>query len=126
MGSFIEMNDTLQIMPKQGFPSDILNFSKHIKEPIKLNTVVGKEFTSIKPRARIYHLAPTRVFLVENVEGKWLFWGKIVILEQRIHSKQGQPENWFTSGKFKIVDLYEPQYQKEFTIRESPHDKSYF
>jgi|SRR3989338_8265380 len=125
MGSLIEFNDTLQITKKQGFPERILNLDKHKKKSIKLKDVKDKIFEfHDKPGARIYHLPPTRCFLVHNVKGKWLYWGKIVILEQTI--KQGSKGNQTTSGKYRIIKIYDPNYQKQITRNESPKGASYF
>jgi len=125
MGSFIELNDTVQITTEQGFPSDILNLEKHQKDPITLDDVKDRifEFTN-KPKARIYHPAPTRCFLVRNIDGKWLHWGKIVILEQTI--KGDSIDSQTTSGKFKITQIYDPEYQILVTKNETPEGKSYF
>jgi hypothetical protein len=125
MGSFIELNDTIQITTEQGFPVDILDLEKHQKNPITLNEIKDKifEFTN-KPKARIYHPAPTRCFLVQNIDGKWLYWGKAIILEQTI--KGETPDNQTTSGKFKIIQIYDPEYQIQITKNESPEGKSYF
>ncbi|MFA6410487.1 MAG: hypothetical protein WCW26_02850 [Candidatus Buchananbacteria bacterium] len=125
MGSFIELNDTLQITSDQGFPTEILNLEKHQKQPITLTEVKDKifEFTD-KPKARIYHPAPCRCFLVQNIDGKWLYWGKIIMLEQTI--KGNALANQTTSGKFKIIQIYDPKYQIEITKNESPDGKSYF
>lgn len=125
MGSFIELNDTLQITTEQGFPEVLLNFAKHQTDPIKLADVGDKifEFTD-KPRARIYHPAPTRCFLVQNIQGKWLYWGKILILEQTIKSDAKNTQT--TSGKYKIIEVYDPEYQMQITKHESPDGLSYF
>lgn len=132
MGSIIEINDTLQITADQGFPSTLLSLEKHLKEPITLSEVKGKVFSfAKKDRARIYQGDPVRVYLVQNIDGKWLFWGKIYIQSQTISKKLDAQGNWLadqweTSGTFIIVDLYEPLYQREFTIRESPPGMSFF
>lgn len=125
MGSFIELNDTLRITTEQGFPEDILNIRKHSNNPIKIEELKNKifEFYS-KPKARIYHPAPTRCFLVQDIGGKWLYWGKIIILEQTI--KGDSRENQTTFGKYKITEIYEPEYQKQITRHESPPGMSYF
>jgi len=125
MGSFIEINDTLQITPTQGFPVDILNLEKHEENPITFESVRGKvfEFTN-KSQARLYHTPPTRCFLVENRNGKWIMWGKIFMLEQTIHSEDA--ENKTTSGKYTIIEIYDPEYQKIATKHESPEGLSYF
>ncbi|EKD56633.1 MAG: hypothetical protein ACD_58C00131G0008 [uncultured bacterium] len=125
MGSYFELNDTLQITTKQGFPADILDIEKHQKNPISINEVKNKIFEfHNKPNARIYHMPPCRCFLAHNINGKWLYWGKIVIIEQTIHSDN--PNKLSTSGKYKITEIYDPIYQKQFTIRETSIGKSYF
>ena len=89
MGSFIELNDTLQITTEQGFPVDVLNLERHIQEPVTLEDVRGKSYSFIgKPRARIFQLDPVRVYYVHNIEGKWLFWGRIFIQSQTIQKNR--------------------------------------
>lgn len=124
MGSFIEINDTLQITKEQGFPNDILNLEKHKKKPVTLDQVKDKifEFRN-KSCARIYHPG-IRCFLVENINGKWLYWGKCLVVEQTI--KTISKENITTSGKFKIIEVYNPEYQKAITQHECPEGLSYF
>lgn len=125
MGSYIEFNDTLQITYAQGFPTKLLNLSKHKKNPIKLKDVQGKIFAfHDKLGARIYHLPPTRCFLVQNIGGKWLYWGKIIMLEQTI--REDGKGKCGTSGKYKIIQVYNPDYQKQMTLNESPKGASYF
>jgi len=132
MGSNLELNDTLLITREQGFPSDILKREDHVRNAVRLEDVANKTFKfHDKDGARIFHLDPVRVYLVENVAGKWIFWGKAFVLSQTIEKKlekdgwwkQG---NWVTSGTFKIVDLFEPDYQETFSRRECPPGKSYF
>jgi hypothetical protein len=125
MGSFVELNDTLQITTEQGFPAEILNLEKHQANPIKLEEVKDKIFEfKNKPNARIYQAPPTRCFLVHNIDGRWLYWGHIMILEQTISSETKEPQT--TSGKFKIIKIYDPEYQKVMTKNESPVGQSYF
>ena len=123
MGSFLEINDTLHITTDQGFPDTVLDVKKHRKSPIPLDDVKGKifEFRG-KPNARHYHTPPTRCFLVHNIKGKWLYWGKIIILEQAIKGEKALR----TSGKYKIIEIYDPQYQEQITRHESPKGLSYF
>ena len=120
MGSYIELNDTLQITTEQGFPVDILNLEKHKHNPITLEDVKDKifEFHS-KENSRVYHVAPNRNFLVHHIDGKWIYWGHILIVEQTI--KDGK-----TSGKFKILKIYDSEYQKQITMNESPEGACYF
>ena len=120
MGSFIEINDTLQITTLQGFPKEI-RLEKHIKIPFTAKHFAKKVFSFVKPGKRLYHSAPTRCFLVHNINDKWLYWGHILILKQSINSK-----NNTTSGEYRIIKIYNPQYQKIMTKNESSHGKSYF
>ena len=125
MGGYIEINDTLQITTEQGFPAEVLDLEKHRVNPIRLEDVEGKIFEfKNKPNARIFHPAPCRCFLVHNIDGKWLYWGKILVVEQTVNSED--IENKYTSGKYKIIDIYDPQYQEEMTKHESPEGESYF
>ena len=55
----------------------------------------------------MYHCAPQRCFLVENKEGKWIYWGHCQIIELNYNSKLNE-----TSGKFVITKIYDPEYQK--------------
>jgi hypothetical protein len=125
MGSYVELNDTLQITTEQGFPEVVLNLEKHRKTPIKTEDVAGQIFEfHNKPSARIFHLPPTRCFLVHNIGGKWLYWGKILMLEQTINS--GNKDAQTTSGKYKIIEIYDPEYQEQITRHETSEGKSYF
>ena len=108
MGSHIETNDTLQITSEQGFPSE-LNFEQHKKKPFTARDFEGKVFEfRNKEKIRIYHAPPVRVFLVHNINGKWLYWGLVHIL-QVVHD---QVKNT-TSGKFKIIYIYTPEEMKQ-------------
>lgn len=131
MGSLIELNDTLQLNMEQGFPSDILNYKKHQHQPIQMEEVQGKTFKFYnKDSARLFHLDPIRVYLAQNIDGKWLFWGKALIQSLHIEKKMTQQGSWdgewVTSGTFIIQDLYDPEYQKAFTLQEAPPGKCFF
>lgn len=131
MGSTIELNDTLLLTAEQGFPAHLLDWERHRRQPVELPHVAGMvfEFTG-KAGARLFHLAPTRVYLVQNIAKKWLFWGRALIVSQSIQQTldaDGQwTSSWTTSGSFTISDLYEPDYQARFTRRESPPGASFF
>src|SRR3972149_7448758 len=100
MGSFIELNDTLRISKEQGFP-EILDIKNDIKRPYSLSLVEGKIFTfKNKPAVRVYQMPPVRCFLVEDLDGKWIYWGLCHIVEIT-HDYI----NKTTSGKFKIIHL---------------------
>ena len=104
MGSYIEMNDTLQITKEQGFPQE-LNIENHLKNPYTAEQFADKVFEfHDKPNIRNYHMPPVRCFLVENINGKWLYWGLIHVLEVKhdyINKK--------TSGKYKIIYINKPE-----------------
>ena len=132
MGSFIEINDILQITEAQGFPSDLLNLERHLKNPIQASEFEGKIFEfKHKSGARIFHRDPIRVFLVQNIDGKWLFWGKAFIQSQTIRKKLDDQGNWIneeweTSGTYIISEIYGPDYQRLATIHESLPGLSYY
>ena len=111
MGSEIEINDTLKISKERGFPKE-LDFDN-------CNSFLGKEFEFWNEGERLYHRPPTRVFLVEEIGGKWLYWGHALVISQTI-------EKEITKGRFKIIKIYNKEYQKQITIEESPESKSYF
>ncbi|MFA7335668.1 MAG: hypothetical protein WC028_02700 [Candidatus Obscuribacterales bacterium] len=132
MGSYLEINDTLQLTIEQGFPSNLLDLTKHTQNPISIHEVENTLFEFHgKKSARIFHLDPVRVFLVQNIDDKWLFWGKVYMQSQTVSKVLDQTGQWLnnewqTSGTYKIIDLYEPEYQRAFTRREAPKGKSYF
>lgn len=132
MGSKVEINDTLQLTTEQGFPADLLDLKKHQKKPIKLSDVQGKIFEfKDKPSARIFQLDPVRVYYVHNINEKWLFWGRVFIQSLTIYKNVDAKGNWkegdwLTSGTYKIIDIYDPSYQKTFTLHEAPPDRNYF
>ena len=104
MGSFVEINDTLQITKEQGFPSE-LNLKQHLEKPFTAEQFEGKVFEfKDKPSIRNYQMPPVRNFLVENIDGKWLYWGQIHMLEIK-HDYV----NRTTSGKFKIIYINKPE-----------------
>lgn len=132
MGSSVEINDTLQITTEQGFPAELLQRDSHVQKPVTTEDLKGRVFQfQGKPNARIFQLAPVRIYLVHNINDKCLFWGKIAVIEQTILQRNvaGQPwkeGDWQTSGKFAVLEIYDPAYQEEFTRRESPAGRSYF
>ena len=111
MGSTIEINDTLKISKERGFPKDL---EKKVGAAF-----IGQTFEFWNKDERLYHRPPTRVFLVEEIDGKWLYWGNALVTEQTIRDGK-------TEGKYMITKLYTPEFQKQITIEESPPGKSYF
>ena len=108
MGSLIELNDTLQLTSEQGFPKE-LDYEKHKLKPFKTADFKNKIFQfKDKPKIRIYQSPPIRNFLVQNINGKWLYWGLVHVIETT-HNNVKQT----TSGKFKIIHIYTPEEMKQ-------------
>jgi hypothetical protein len=121
MGSFIEFNDTLQITTEQGFPKELV-LEKHLKKPFTKEDFKGKIFSfKNKPSMRLFHPAPIRVFLVHNIDGRWLYWGHCHIIEQTIHA-----DTKTTSGKFIITKVYTLEHQKAMSQYEVDTGKEFF
>lgn len=139
MGCFYELNDTLLLNAEQGFPSDVFNYERHIKNPVTLKDVEGKIFRfQGKTAARAFQLDPVRCFFFENTEnGKWLAWGHAAIQSLTIEHKQDvkvdpknpihfNPDDWVTSGTYKVIAVYDPDYQRIFTSHEAPAAWNFF
>ncbi len=126
MGSFVEINDVLQLTKEQGFAAELV-LERHQQKPFTAKDFEGQVFSfHKKPSARIYHRPPVRCFLVENIDSKWLYWGHCLVIEQTITSSPDGKEQ-FTAGKYIITKIYEPDYQKLATLNEVPTGyKSYF
>lgn len=104
----IEVNDTLQLTREQGFPLE-LDIEQHLKSPLKAEAFAERIFEfSNKPSIRIYHAPPVRTFLVENRDGKWIYWGRVFILSVTHHLESNT-----TSGTYKIVSLYSPEEMQQ-------------
>lgn len=120
MEKMIKLNDTLRITKDQWFP-DMLNLEKHLKNPYKLNDINNKEFSFDKPLPRIFCLTPTRVFLVQEINWKRIKRGHCLITEQTIYDSWNK-----TKWKFKISQIYEPEYMKLATKYDTPDGLNYF
>ncbi|MCE9541297.1 hypothetical protein K8R03_01910 [Candidatus Kaiserbacteria bacterium] len=121
MGSLIEINDTLQITKEQGFPSE-LDIESHLLNPYAAESFTGRvfEFTN-KPNIRVYQSPPVRNFLVENKNGKWIYWGLIHVVEV-VHNSDRT-----TSGKFEIIYIYTPdEMRKAHDLIDRNDDTRYF
>lgn len=119
MGSLIEINDTLKISKERGFPENLcLDF--HVSNPSSSELFLGATFDFWNNDERLYNRPPTRVQLVEETpDGKWLYWGHAMVLEQTITKGK-------TGGKYRITRIHTPEYQRIKTDEESPYGKSYF
>lgn len=122
MGSFIEINDTLRITKKQGFPGD-LDINQHLIVPYHSGEFEDKVYHfSAKPKIRVYHRPPVRNFLVEDINGKWVYWGLVYIL--RIEHDYVKEE---TSGTFKIIHINSPEEMKQvFQLVDRNPDTNFF
>jgi hypothetical protein len=138
MGSILEINDTLQLTTEQGFPADLFDLERHRKNPITIEQVKDKVFDfKRKSGPRFFHLDPVRVYWYHNIGGRWLAWGHILMQQQAIsrNSKAkphtgainiSDPDQWVTGGKYKILKIYDPAYQEQFTRNDLPAELSYF
>lgn len=122
MGSFIELNDTLRITKEQGFPAE-LDLDTHLKTPYTLDDVAGKVFTFRgKPDIRVYKLPPVRNFLVQEIDGTWVYWG-LCFVESLNHDNLKKE----TSGTFRIIRLNSPQEMKQaFSLIDTRPELNYF
>ncbi|MGB4800451.1 MAG: hypothetical protein WBP03_02955 [Candidatus Saccharimonadales bacterium] len=108
MGSLIEINDTLRITKNQGFPAE-LDIETHLQKPYTLADVEGRVFEfKAKEKIRLYQQPPVRNFLVEDLNGEWLYWGLCYVLEVHHDYVTG-----VTSGKYKIVRLNTPREMRQ-------------
>ena len=122
MGSFIEINDTLRISKEQGFP-ELLDLETHLSKPYDLSEVEEKVFKfTNKVKIRVYQAPPVRNFLVEDVGGKWVYWGLCHVLSV-VHDYEKQE----TSGSFKIIHLNTPEEMKQaFWLIDRVKSNDYF
>ncbi|MFA6553758.1 MAG: hypothetical protein WCT27_05000 [Patescibacteria group bacterium] len=122
MGSTIELNDTLQLTSDQGFPAE-LNLEKHLAQPYRADSIKDKTFQfHNKPGIRQYHLPPVRNFLVENRDGKWIYWGLVHIIETHLDYVSKT-----TSGSFKIIYINTPEEMKiAHHLIDQNNDTNYF
>ena len=105
MGHLIELNDTLKLKRGAGFPTDL--------------RVGGVYDFSIAGR-RLYNLKPTRVFLVEEIDGKWNVVGHAMILRQTIDAVTER-----TTGQFEVAKLYPPEYSQLVNAFDTPPGKGF-
>ncbi len=122
MGAYIEINDTLRLSKEQGFPVQ-LDIDTHIHNPFSLRQVEEKTFSfTEKSGIRVYKIPPVRNFLVEDIDGKWLYWGlcHIVHIEHDYVRK-------VTSGVYKIIHLNTPEEMKQaFWLIDRVAEHDYF
>ena len=121
MGGKLIMNDTLRISKAQGFP-DFLDIQAHLKQPYDISLLDGKTFTFIKPDIRAYQPHPIRVSWVEDIDGKWLYWGMISILRTTHDFEAGT-----TSGIYRVVKLFRPEEMKlYFDCKDGVESNNFF
>ena len=116
----IKLNDTLRITTEQWFPKELI-LETHLKTPYNLEVFKDKEFNFTKPLPRIFCLPPTRVFLVQEINWKWIKRWHCLITEQTIY------DNWDkTKWKFKITQIYNPEYMVQVWKFDTPKWTNYF
>lgn len=142
MGSIIDLNDTLELTDAQGFPADVFNLDRHLRDPITIDQVAHLVFEFRgKPKPRIFQLDPVRVFFYHNIPDaqgniRWLAWGEVLV--QSIHiqknpdvphqskSNESDPNQWITGGTYRMLKVYDPDYQRIATEHQTPPGFSYF
>lgn len=108
MGSLIELNDTLRITKKQGFPQELV-YEEHLQKNFRAEDFTDKIFEfKDKEKIRVYQQPPVRCFLVEDINGKWLYWGLCHVVEIK-HDYLKK----VTSGKYKIIYINTPEEMKK-------------
>lgn len=105
MGHLIELNDTLKLKRGAGFP-------EHLE--------VGGVYDFSVAGRRLYNLKPTRVFLVEEIDGQWNMVGHAMILRQTIDAVAER-----TTGQFEVSQLYPPEYVRLVNRFDTPAGKGY-
>jgi len=75
-----------------------------------------------KPGLRNFVAYPVRVFLVENRNGKWVYWGLCQILETTIDYVKRE-----TSGKYQIIRVNSPEEMEQtFRMIHTNPSENYF
>ncbi len=105
MGSPIELNDTLKLKRGAGFPENVRQ---------------GETYEFSIDGRRLYNLKPARVFLVEEIDGKWNYVGHAMILRTVIDAITDK-----TSGEIEITQLYPKEYARMLNQYEPPSGKGY-
>ena len=101
MGSTVRANDTLQITVSQGFPAE-LDLEQHRKSPLNAAQFENRTFSFWdKEEIRNFQQPPVKNFLVENRQGKHIYWGLITMLAVK-HDYVGK----VTAGRYQIHTLY--------------------
>ncbi len=121
MGSPLTFNDTLNLDAAQGFPAE-LALAAHKNKPFKAEQFKGRLFKFTKPDLRFYHPKPVRVSLVQNIDGKWIYWGMA-----HVHRVTLDYVANTTSGEFEIVDIFSLEQMKSyFAMRDKRQGFDYF
>jgi len=142
MGSLIDLNDTLELTDAQGFPADVFDLARHQCDPITLEDLADRIFTfhgKVKPR--IFQLDPVRVFFYHNLPDaqgntRWLAWGEVLIQSLHIQKNpavahqskrnESDPNQWVTGGTYRMLKVYDPDYQRIATRHQTPEGFDYF
>ena len=107
MGSTVRANDTLQITVSQGFPAE-LDLEQHRQLPLNAAQFENRTFSFWgKEEIRNFQQPPVKNFLVENRQGKHIYWGLITMLSVN-HDYVGK----VTAGRYQIHTLYTYEQMK--------------
>ena len=107
MSSTIRLNDTLQLTAAQGFPAE-LDLVRQLESPRSASNFGGQVLSFWdKEGVRNFQQPPVLNFLVENRDGKHIYWGLIAMLNVT-HDYLAN----VTSGTYRIDTLYTPEQMK--------------
>ena len=107
MGSTIRVNDTLQITAAQGFPTE-LDLARQLESLRSASHFVGQTFSfRDKEGVRNFQQPPVLNFLVENRDGKHIYWGLIAMLNVT-HDYLAN----VTAGSYRLHTLYTPEQMR--------------
>lgn len=125
MGCNVYIKHILKLSKEEGFPLE-LRVEDHQANPDASRQFLGRSFEFEREGQGVhYYHAPQSVFLVEDVKGKWLYWGRAEITRQVTDSDTVTPRGKI-SGKYVIVKIYDPESQKVITREESDYEQNYF
>lgn len=99
MGTHFKFNDTIKL-PRERMPKAL---------------TVGGEFAFELDGARIFHLAPTRAYLVESVDGKWNHLGQVEVLRFTVDAETDK-----TTGVYRVKALHPPEIRSLLNKIDTP------
>ena len=120
--SSFELNDTLQISKAQWFP-EMCDIESYMKGDIDYQHLVGQTFSFVnKEWLRNFVVPPVRCFLVESMNGKWIYRWLCHIIDLHLDY-----EKKMTSWTYKIIHIYAPaEIPQAFQLIDRNPETNYF